>query len=132
MFGTSSDVWAIGCILFQMLAGRPPFKGGSEYLTLEQVKRLEYEIPEGFDEHAANLVKSILVSGSLFFSARSADPAYPRSSTLLPARQRPRSERMRFWMAQCGTKFGRVMRRRWSRVLLWVRLLRSSMIRTTI
>ncbi|KAG8769513.1 pkb-activating kinase-like protein [Ceratobasidium sp. 428] len=56
-----SDVWAIGCILFQMLAGRPPFKGGSEYLTLEQVKRLEYTIPDGFDEVAAELVRSILV-----------------------------------------------------------------------
>ncbi|KAF8606318.1 kinase-like protein, partial [Ceratobasidium sp. AG-I] len=57
-----SDVWAIGCILFQMLAGRPPFKGGSEYLTLEQVKRLEYVIPEGFDSSAAELVGQILVS----------------------------------------------------------------------
>ncbi|KAG8763576.1 pkb-activating kinase-like protein [Ceratobasidium sp. 423] len=56
-----SDVWAIGCILFQMLAGRPPFKGGSEYLTLEQVKRLEYEVPEHFDSVAEELVKSILV-----------------------------------------------------------------------
>ncbi|KAG9089632.1 pkb-activating kinase-like protein, partial [Ceratobasidium sp. 370] len=56
-----SDVWAIGCILFQMLAGRPPFKGGSEYLTLEQVKRLEYVIPDKFDETAGELVKSILV-----------------------------------------------------------------------
>ncbi|CAE7085692.1 unnamed protein product [Rhizoctonia solani] len=57
----SSDVWAIGCILFQMLAGRPPFKGGSEYLTLEQVKRLEYQVPEHFDSVAEELVKSILV-----------------------------------------------------------------------
>ncbi|CAE6387816.1 unnamed protein product [Rhizoctonia solani] len=57
----SSDVWAIGCILFQMLAGRPPFKGGSEYLTLEQVKRLEYQVPEHFDSVAEDLVKNILV-----------------------------------------------------------------------
>ncbi|KAF8750675.1 kinase-like protein [Rhizoctonia solani] len=57
----SSDIWAIGCILFQMLAGRPPFKGGSEYLTLEQVKRLEYQVPEHFDSVAEELVKNILV-----------------------------------------------------------------------
>ncbi|QRW11398.1 3-phosphoinositide dependent protein kinase-1 [Ceratobasidium sp. AG-Ba] len=56
-----SDVWAIGCIIFQMLAGRPPFKGGSEYLTLERVKRLEYVIPDRFDMTAGELVKSILV-----------------------------------------------------------------------
>ena len=47
-----------------MLAGRPPFKGGSEYLTLEQVKRLEYVIPEEFDSSAAELVGQILVSPS--------------------------------------------------------------------
>lgn len=45
-----------------MLAGRPPFRGGSEYLTLEQVKRLEYEVPEHFDSVAEKLVKRILVS----------------------------------------------------------------------
>jgi 3-phosphoinositide dependent protein kinase-1 len=45
-----------------MLAGRPPFKGGSEYLTLEQVKRLEYVVPEHFDPVAEELVRSILVS----------------------------------------------------------------------
>lgn len=43
------------------LAGRPPFKGGSEYLTLEQVKRLEYVVPENFDPVAEELVKNILV-----------------------------------------------------------------------
>lgn len=33
----SSDLWALGCIIYQMVAGRPPFKGGSEYQTLQRV-----------------------------------------------------------------------------------------------
>lgn len=57
----SSDLWALGCILYQMIAGRFAFHGLSEYLTWQKVKALDYTFPDGFDEQAKDLVQKLLV-----------------------------------------------------------------------
>ncbi|ODA80511.1 hypothetical protein RJ55_03469 [Drechmeria coniospora] len=57
----ASDLWAFGCIIFQLLSGRPPFKAGSEYLTFQKIVNLEYEFPPGFPPLARDLVERCLV-----------------------------------------------------------------------
>ncbi|KAJ3162253.1 3-phosphoinositide dependent protein kinase-1 [Geranomyces variabilis] len=57
----SSDVWAIGCILYHLLAGRPPFKGVNEYQTFQKIIKLDYEFPDGFPSAARDLVSAVLV-----------------------------------------------------------------------
>ncbi|THV06793.1 kinase-like protein, partial [Dendrothele bispora CBS 962.96] len=57
----SSDLWALGCIVYQMISGRFAFSGLSEYLTLQKVKQMDYTFPEGFDENAKDLVQRLLV-----------------------------------------------------------------------
>ncbi|KAE8256330.1 hypothetical protein A4X13_0g2715 [Tilletia indica] len=45
----ASDWWAFGCIVFQMLCGRPPFKGPTEYQTFQRILHREMEWPEVFE-----------------------------------------------------------------------------------
>lgn len=43
--GFESDYWALGCIIYQMIIGRPPFKESSEYETFLKIINLDYKFP---------------------------------------------------------------------------------------
>lgn len=55
------DIWAFGCILFQMIAGKPPFKATNEYLTFQKVMKVQYAFTAGFPLVIRDLIKKILV-----------------------------------------------------------------------
>jgi len=56
------DVWSIGCILYTMLVGRPPFETESLKETYTRIKRNEYTIPVSVAPLARSLIERILQS----------------------------------------------------------------------
>ncbi|MCJ8746480.1 hypothetical protein PDJAM_G00142260 [Pangasius djambal] len=58
----SSDLWALGCIVYQLVAGLPPFRAANEYLIFQKIIKLEYEFPEKFFPKAKDLVEKLLCS----------------------------------------------------------------------
>ncbi|CAO3643930.1 unnamed protein product [Cunninghamella blakesleeana] len=56
-----ADWWAFGCVLFQMISGRSPFKAATDYLIFQNIKNLAFEFPTDFPEVAKDLVEKLLV-----------------------------------------------------------------------
>ena len=57
----ASDIWALGCIVYQLLAGKPPFHATTEYLVFQRITKLDLDIPGGFPEVGSDLVTKLLV-----------------------------------------------------------------------
>ncbi|RKP30330.1 kinase-like protein [Metschnikowia bicuspidata] len=59
--GKPGDIWAFGCLLYQLIAGKPPFKASNEYLTFQKITKLQYAFSAGFPLILRDLIKQILV-----------------------------------------------------------------------
>jgi len=44
-----------------MIAGRPPFKEGTDYLTMKKIQEGKYQFPEGFDPMVRKMVEGCLI-----------------------------------------------------------------------
>ena len=57
----ATDTWSLGCILYQLFVGFPPFIGGSEYLIFQKSIEAKYIFPKGIiNEQAKDLIQNLL------------------------------------------------------------------------
>ena len=76
--GLSSDIWSLGCMLFTMLVGHPPFevtfimtlwliivKSEQVQDTLDKVSKVDYIIPSFVSKEASDLIHRLLQKNPL-------------------------------------------------------------------
>lgn len=61
------DLWAVGCMAYQMLVGRPPFRADSEYLTFQEILHhcdgtSPLQFPPCVPEEARDLISKLLAA----------------------------------------------------------------------
>lgn len=60
--GKLRDLWSLGCTIYQILTGSPPFSGSTDYFILLRVEARSLEFPPDFDPLARDLVERLLVA----------------------------------------------------------------------
>jgi 3-phosphoinositide dependent protein kinase-1 len=58
--GIGADWWAAGCVLYQMLTGKPAYTGTSEYLIFQSILNDKLVFPQGFDPSAQDLINRLM------------------------------------------------------------------------
>ncbi|CAJ0961566.1 unnamed protein product, partial [Mesorhabditis belari] len=56
------DVWALGCILYTLLVGTPPFETKSLQETYRRIKSNQYRIPSTIGNTAAKVIRELLAA----------------------------------------------------------------------
>nr|BAB18588.1 polo-like kinase [Hemicentrotus pulcherrimus] len=54
------DLWSLGCIMYTLLVGKPPFETQSLKDTYQRIKRNEYRVPSHVSTPARNLIVKLL------------------------------------------------------------------------
>ena len=58
--GLEADVWSVGCMLYTLLVGHPPFDTQGVKNTLNRVISAEFELPDSLSPEAKDLICHLL------------------------------------------------------------------------
>lgn len=55
-----SDLWALGCIIYQCLTGLPPFRGPSEAIVFDRILECKLDFPPDMDIEAQDFILKLM------------------------------------------------------------------------
>lgn len=58
--GLEADVWSLGCLLYTLLVGTPPFDTQAVRSTLTRVVMASYQLPNHLSAEAKDLINALL------------------------------------------------------------------------
>ena len=61
-YDAKADLWSVGAILFELLSGRPPFRGENHLILLKNIERQELRLPKSVivSDECLNLLQGLL------------------------------------------------------------------------
>ena len=57
----STDIWALGCIIYKFFHGKTPFHASNEVLIFDNIQSMKFEISKDLPEVVQDLIKRVLV-----------------------------------------------------------------------
>ncbi|XP_076828935.1 serine/threonine-protein kinase PLK3 [Brachyhypopomus gauderio] len=117
--GTESDVWSLGCVMYTLLCGNPPFETLDLKETYKCIKEVKYTLPPSLSPAAHKLISAILqknpsdrltldqILGHEYFSKSFTPDKLPPSACVMVPELNPPSPAKKFFTKMAKSLFGK-------------------------
>uniref|UniRef100_A0A671Q4Y6 Serine/threonine-protein kinase PLK n=1 Tax=Sinocyclocheilus anshuiensis TaxID=1608454 RepID=A0A671Q4Y6_9TELE len=117
--GTESDVWSLGCVMYTLLCGNPPFETLDLKETYKCIKEVRYSLPRSLIPSAQKLISAVLqkdpsdrltldqILAHEYFTKGFTPEKLPPSSCVMMPELNPPSPAKKFFTKMAKSLFGK-------------------------